>query len=179
MSIDYRCRMSRRLVIVSVVVALSLAALVGLPRHLRINWTASLPRGLYAVTGSSIGRSRLVAVCPPSAVSREAIARGYLLPGSCPAGSQPLLKLVAGVAGDQVATGPDGVRINGALLEASAPRLADSHGRPMASTAFRGTLPARQVWLHAPNPRSWDSRYFGPLPDEAVVSTLTPLWTLP
>ncbi len=171
--------MSIRLIVVVIAIALAFLCLVVLPQYLRINWTSSLPRGLYAVTKAAIVRAQLVAVCPPPAVARRAVSRGYLLAGSCPTGNQPLLKLVAGVAGDQVAIEADGVHINGALLEASVPRAVDSQGRPMAATRFRGTVPPRHVWLHAPSLRSWDSRYFGPLPAKSVVSSLTPLWTLP
>jgi type IV secretory pathway protease TraF len=41
----------------------------------------------------------------------------------------------------------------------------------------RYVIPPGEVWLVSTfSPRSWDSRYFGPVPASAIVSALTPLW---
>ena len=73
--------------------------------------------------------------------------------------------------------GPEGLTSGGVLLPSSAPRLLDSAGLPLPHAAF-GTyrLPPGSVWLYAPEPRSFDSRYFGPLPAKDLLYRLAPLW---
>ena len=50
---------------------------------------------------------------------------------------------------------------------------------------FRPRIPAgrysvapNKVWLYGPNPRSWDSRYYGAQPVAGVLGTATPVLTL-
>ncbi|HYN19426.1 MAG TPA: S26 family signal peptidase, partial [Thermoanaerobaculia bacterium] len=81
--------------------------------------------------------------------------------------------------GDSISLEPAGVSINGQLLRGSAPLLRDRRGRTLFPTTFRGRLQPSQIWVHAPHPRSWDSRYHGPLPSSAIVSTLKPLLVFP
>lgn len=148
------------------------------PAFLRINFTRSLPVGLYALASDRPIRGSLVEVCPPAALARQALARRFLSPGRCPAGTEPLLKILAGEAGDQVAVDSAGVLINGLLLDGSAPLALDRFGRPLLPTSFHGRIPAGYVWLQATHPRSWDSRYFGPVPRRSITAVLRPLLTV-
>jgi conjugative transfer signal peptidase TraF len=159
---------------------LAALALFVLPRHLLVNWTPSLPVGLYAVNYSPLpAKGALVTACPPGPLAAEALARRYLTRGSCPAGTMPMLKSVVAVPGDRVAVELDGVWINGKLLAHSSPFKEDRAGRPLSATRFRGRIPEGSVWLYGNHPRSWDSRYFGPLPTTSITHTLDELLVLP
>ena len=79
-------------------------------------------------------------------------------------------------------TGPvsdEGVRVNGALLPASAPRAVDGAGR--ALPRFRSepyTLGATEVLLMSDASRTaFDARYFGPLPRAQIRAVLAPVLT--
>jgi conjugative transfer signal peptidase TraF len=145
---------------------------------LRINTSASLPLGLYRLSDRPPVRSSLVLACPPPAASRLARTRGYLPAGACPGGVQPLGKMVLAMAGDTVEVSARGLVVDGLAIPASRPSAADSAGRPLRSLplgVYR--LSSGELWLYAPHPRSFDSRYFGPLPSTRLLGTLEPLWT--
>ena len=105
--------------------------------------------------------------------------RHYLGAGSCPDGSEPVVKVLAAVAGDRVEVTADAVLVNGVRLPHSRPLDRDRGGRellPFAAGEHR--LEPGEVWLYSPyEERSWDSRYFGPVPRRAVLSVYRPLWT--
>lgn len=163
-------------------VALVAAAGAAAAAGVRVNWTPSLPVGLYAKRdveqGSQIRRGAVVEACLPSGAATFALKRGYVGPGPCPSGTMPLLKPAAALPGDTVEIAEDGVRVNGALVVG--PGLQeDSDGRPLpplvpgAYAVVPGT-----VWiLSAHDPRSFDSRYFGPVPLETVRASARPLLT--
>jgi len=145
---------------------------------LRLNFTASMPLGIYRidhVAPSAIQRGMLVAVCAPVGAAEQGRRRGYLATGTCSGDSEPLLKTVAAIAGDTVTIASDGVSVNGHLLHSSKPLAADSSGRPIASW-LRGhyRISNGSIWLYADNERSWDSRYWGPAPIRNVVGAATP-----
>jgi len=145
---------------------------------LRLNFTASMPLGIYRidhVAPSAMQRGMFVAVCAPVGAAEQGRRRGYLATGTCSGDSEPLLKTVAAIAGDTVTIAADGVSVNGHLLHNSKPLAADSSGRPIASW-LRGhyRISNGSIWLYADNERSWDSRYWGPAPIRNVVGAATP-----
>lgn len=153
-----------------------------LPRlaGLRINSTTSMPRGVYRSIGGAVKPGSIVAVCLPSAISRFGMERGYLGAGSCPDGVEPVVKVVAAVAGDVVEVSGQGVAVNGSPLPNSRPLERDRGGRELLaySTAPRRLEPG-ELWLFSPyEERSWDSRYFGPVPSECVTDVVVPLVTI-
>jgi conjugative transfer signal peptidase TraF len=150
---------------------------------IRVNDTASMPRGLWQVgAGDEPLRSgEIVTVClPDTAPIREAAARGYLPAGSCPDGYEPLVKPVAAVAGDRVTVTPRGIAVDGRPVPHTAQLVRDSSGRPLRPVA-PGVYPVipGQVWLlSGHDPRSFDSRYFGPIPTANVHGVARPLCVL-
>jgi conjugative transfer signal peptidase TraF len=119
----------------------------------------------------------LVTLCLPPAASALYRDHARAPTGSCPDRLPPFLKAIAATGGDRVTFGPEGLRAAGELLPASAPRLLDSAGRPLPHAPY-GTyrLSPGTVWLYAPQPHSFDSRYFGPLPAAVVLYPVMPLW---
>jgi conjugative transfer signal peptidase TraF len=160
---------------------LAMVAIVARATGLRLNTTASMPRGLYREVRGLPIRGALVAVCLPESIARLGLERFYLGPGSCAGGAEPVLKQVAAIGGDLVEVTPSGVLIDGTLLDHSRPREGDRAGRalePFAPAQHR--LSWNEIWLHSPfEERSWDSRYYGPIPVESVLAVVEPVWTVP
>jgi conjugative transfer signal peptidase TraF len=147
---------------------------------LRINITGSMPRGIYHLHASMrpLSRGETVAICPPLRVASLGRERGYLGPGTCPESVEPLLKIVVATEGDTVVTSPVGISVNGKLLPEGQPLQIDAVGRSLvcwSTPIYR--MPSGRIWLYAPSERSWDSRYWGPVPDEDVVGIADPLIT--
>jgi conjugative transfer signal peptidase TraF len=145
---------------------------------LRINTSASLPLGLYRLTDRPPVRSSLVLVCPPQAAAHLARTRSYLPAGACPGGVQPLGKMVLATAGDTVEVSARGLAVDGQAIPASRPSAADSAGRPLRAFPLGVYhLSSGELWLYAPHPRSFDSRYFGAVSSSRLLGALQPLWT--
>lgn len=147
----------------------------------RINWTGSAPMGLYAIAVETpITRTDLVVVCLQGAVAGRGRARGYLAAGSCPNGVSPILKQVVATAGDEVELRSDGLAINGQVIDRSHRLVEDSLGRPLEALPLgRSVVREGEIWvLGVYRARSWDSRYFGPIPVSSVVGVARPILTL-
>src|ERR1700678_2314582 len=122
-------------------------------------------------------RGMVVAVCAPDKAADLGRRRGYLSTAPCPRDTEPLLKIVAGVPGDDVDVSGLGVAINGCALTNSAPLAFDQSDRRMlAWPSERYRLRPNQLWLFADNPRSWDSRYWGPARVPDVLAKAKPLF---
>ena len=72
---------------------------------------------------------------------------------------------------------PEGILVNGSYLQGPAPGV-DSHGRPLETLPPGDyALSPDELWLYSASPRSWDSRFYGPVRVENVLETVQPLWT--
>lgn len=163
----------------AVLLGIALAGAEGL----RVNTTASMPRGIWrvAAAGTRIARGDIVSVClPDSPAVREAGLRGYIPTGVCPAGHEPLIKPIAAIAGDVVTVRPRDIAVNGEAIAGSAPLYGDSAGRPlhpMPTGVYR--VPSGAVWLlSGHDPRSFDSRYFGAVPAANIQGVARPVWVV-
>jgi len=148
--------------------------------HLRITLTDSAAEaGVYRVVEVPAGRGALVAACLPAAIARTGLTRGYLREGDCPAGAEPVAKVIGALPGDELQIEPGFVAVNGVKFQNSQTALHDSAGRPLAhvlSGARR--VGAGEVWLFGfNNRRSWDARYFGPIPAANLRGVLRPVMT--
>ena len=148
---------------------------------LRIGLTDSAcPPGIYRMVNRAPSRGDLVLACLPDAIAQLGIARGYLLRGrGCGDGIEPVGKRLSALPGDSVEVVPDYIAVNGQRLEHSATLSRDSSGRSVKHVAWgRYTVPTNQVWLFGTkDARSWDSRYFGPVPASSVRAALEPVLT--
>jgi conjugative transfer signal peptidase TraF len=156
--------------------ALTLAAL----QLYSVNTSPSLPLGLYRVVPAARPRiGDLVLVCLPPDVAAPARARGYLTRGRCASGVEPLGKRIGAAAGDTVLVTSAGLVINGRSIPSTIPLRVDSHGRALPQLAgYRRGLRAGELWLVASgHPRSFDSRYFGPVSIHTVIAVMRPMWT--
>lgn len=144
---------------------------------LRINTSPSLPVGLYMTTSDPT--ANLIEFCPGSPFGALALQRGYRSAGSCKDGGAPLLKPVIATAGDLVDVSAMGLAVNGRAVPNTAPMTVDIKHRSLpAWPSGRYVVPSTEVWVASSfNPRSFDSRYFGPVSVTAIHEHLRPLMT--
>lgn len=162
-------------------VAVAVPAALGRLFKLRITLTdSSAPAGVYRMAAAAPARrGALVAACLPAAIARTGLRRGYLQPGDCPGGAEPVAKVVGALPGDTIDIEPGWVAVNGKRFADSRTAARDSAARalPHAAWGARRVAPG-QVWLFGFNdPRSWDARYFGAVPLAGVRGALRPVLT--
>jgi conjugative transfer signal peptidase TraF len=149
--------------------------------HLRFNVTSSMAVGIYRLVPlpkNGVRRGMLVAACAPPDAAELGRRRGYLASGPCASGTEPLLKVVVAAAGDEIGLSGAGVAVNGCLLPNSRPLSHDAAGRRLSSWPYKQfPLAQRQLWLYADNVRSWDSRYWGPVPVADIFAKVVPVLT--
>lgn len=173
-------RRSRRLALALIVSMLGLSLWLVLHGSAGVffNVTTSLPSGVYHLRDATPAVGRLVMACLEEEASALSLARSYIGRGDCPYGTAPVAKVVAAVGGDTVRVSRAGVTVRGRLLANSAPREVDSQGHPLPDVRGTYLLALGDVWLYSGyNPKSFDSRYYGPLPDSLLLGEAAPLWT--
>ena len=175
--LSVRAREIRRAAMVGfgvVVATFQLSGTLGL----RINTSPSLPMGLYIATADA--GANMVEFCPVEPFATLAIVRGYRDPGNCGDGAAPLLKPVVAKSGDVVELSAGGIAVNGALLPNTAPLTQDTRGRKVdAWPSGRYIVAAGTIWVASTyHPRSFDSRYFGPVPVTAIRNRVKAFLTL-
>jgi len=143
------------------------------------NTDSAAPAGVYRVVGHQVARGDLVAACLPIAAAQEGLARSYLRTGGCANDAEPVDKIAGALPGDTVEIEPGSVSINGKRIAHSATASHDSGGRSLSHVAWgRREVGANEIWLFGFNDRrSWDSRYFGPIPLANVRGKLAPVLT--
>ncbi|QCJ00938.1 conjugative transfer signal peptidase TraF [Agrobacterium larrymoorei] len=144
----------------------------------RLNLTPSEPLGLWRIKALQrpVSIGDLVFLCPPTAaVFDEARRRGYVRRGLCAGGVAPLIKTVAALPGQHVDI-TDHIVIDGRSLPASTVRDRDGEGRPLTPD-LGGVVPPHHLFLHSTFASSYDSRYFGPVPDSGLLGLAQPVIT--
>lgn len=158
--------------------AIAALATVAYMGGFRLNLTPSEPLGLWRIVTlqRQVETGDLVFICPPPTASfEEARRRGYVRRGLCPGGFAPLIKTVAALPGQHIEIGAT-VIIEGRPLPSSIVRASDGEGRPI--TPFKtGIVPLRNMFLHSSFASSYDSRYFGPVPDTGLLGLARPVLT--
>ncbi|SCX34726.1 conjugative transfer signal peptidase TraF [Agrobacterium rosae] len=158
-----------------VIAALAAVAYMG---GFRLNLTPSEPLGLWRIVTLQrpVEAGDLVFICPPpTAAFEEARRRGYVRLGLCPHGFAPLIKTVVALPGQHVEIGGN-VIVDNRPLPSSNVQRSDSEGRPI--TPFdTGIVPLRNLFLHSSFASSYDSRYFGPVPDTGLLGLARPVLT--
>jgi conjugative transfer signal peptidase TraF len=172
----------------SLLIGAALMVFWGQQFGLRIMLTDSAaPVGIYRVeplpspeSGRDLRRGELVEACLPDAIAQRGLERGYLQPGGCPGGAEPVAKRVGALSGDIVIISAGYVAVNGNHLSSLSETLPiDSRGRLLEHVTWGARqVSPNTVWLFGfNNPRSWDSRYFGPVLQTDIRGVLTPVVT--
>ena len=143
---------------------------------LAFNVTDSMPIGFYHVEHAAlpVTKGTIAQVCLPAAIESMGLRNGYLGRGTCPAHATPVLKILAATGGDRVTLEDKRILVNGHVLPGSETAVNDTHHRPLEHVP-RGSfvLAKDQIWLWTPNPKSWDSRYYGPANQDDVIGKAT------
>lgn len=169
-------RIARVLVILVVPVALFGIGWLG---GFRINLTPSHPLGLWRIVplNRDVTAGDLVFVCPPRTPAFQlARERGYVHPGLCAGWMSPLIKTILALPGQHVEIG-NSVAIDGEPIAHSAIRWTDAEGRALAAHPG-GIVPAGHLYLHSDFAGSYDSRYFGPIPDAGLLGLARQVLTI-
>jgi conjugative transfer signal peptidase TraF len=148
----------------TLVLGLTVLLCVGSTRWIRLNVSPSVPLGLY----------RLVRLAPP-------LARGTLVLFPVPAVMRPwwgtwwipFLKPVAAIAGDEVCVHDKTLWIAGLSYGLV---YDDAEGQVLPHVKGCQAVPEGTVFVASREPKSIDSRYYGPLPLSALSAVATPLW---
>jgi conjugative transfer signal peptidase TraF len=165
------------------VIGLFLALFVVFDRYnIVVNTTDSYPVGLYQkkVINRDIQRGDMVMFClPKSEYTQLILDRGYLSKGFCDSRLTSLLKRVYAVTGDYVNASSKGLSVNHAqVIKNSIPLTYDIKGRALPLMES-GIIPAdHYVVFSEHNPRSFDSRYFGPIHKNTIHYFAKPLWIM-
>ena len=134
------------------------------------NTTDSLPHGFYVVVPREYRYGDLVVFRVPDDV-RSLVRERQWLPDD-----GFLMKRVAALPGDRVCTAGGRFVIDesdyGLVLDK------DSMGRPMPRFDFCGILEEGVVVALAGSGKSFDSRYYGPLPLDAIIGVAFPVLLL-
>jgi conjugative transfer signal peptidase TraF len=148
-----------------------------IPSPLNLAWGYPAPGDM--ATSAAPQRGDLVVVCLPPPIAQWGRARGYLAGGSCSSGIEPVVKQLGAIPGDTLAIYQSFVVVNGVRYPHSQTAPADSHERPLPHVAWgERQVASGEVWLFGfNNRRSWDGRYFGPVPSADVAGVLMPLVT--
>lgn len=146
----------------------------------RVNTSPSIPLGIYRTTTTPLSVGSYVLLCPEE---REpfitAKKRGYIDAGYCPGGLGYMFKRVAALPNDIITTTANGMYINGKLYPDSKPFHHDALNRMLPIWHANQTrLKAGEVVLMTQGDKnSFDARYFGPLPQQQIVSVVRPVLT--
>ncbi|MFC3321382.1 S26 family signal peptidase [Mesorhizobium cantuariense] len=135
------------------------------------NASASVPIGLYRVEpGHGIGVGDLAVVMPAEPLAGFLAERQYLPRGV------PLLKHILALGGETVCRQGTAIIAHGKTYGYARER--DSRARPLPVWKGCRVLVDGEVFLmNWDVADSFDSRYFGPLPDTAIVGLAVPVWT--
>lgn len=138
-----------------------------------INETPSEPMGFYHLVPhpeSDYRRGMYVVFSVPAELREVVYGRHWMRSGS------PFLKELLGLAGDRVCVVADRLEVNERRI---GPVLSvDSAGRPLPQ--HRGCFVVRKGDFFVASQhfeRSFDGRYFGPLPMSLLLGEARPLWT--
>jgi conjugative transfer signal peptidase TraF len=161
----------RRLIPLLAGAALLGAGKLALSGHLLINFTPSIPRGVYWISpGVRPQRGDLVAFPLPESVRELLYERQYV-----PRSIRLLAKPVAALGGDHVCVRDHELVVNGHV--AGKVLTVDRDGKPMPQYSGCGVLPPSELFVSTEHDNSFDSRYFGAIELPVVRGTLSALLT--
>ena len=152
-------------------IGVAIAAAVPTPLKLIWNASASTPIGLYTIgPAERLEVTDLVAVAAPEPLATVLAERGYL------PRSVPLMKRVAGLAGQRVCRAGRTISVDGVDVGEALER--DRSGRALPTWQGCRVIAADKIFLMNAQVRdSLDGRYFGPVATQTIIGRATPLYT--
>ena len=152
-------------------IGVAIAAFLPVPLKLVWNASASAPLGLYAIDSDDLPQpTDLLAVDAPEPLATFLAERGYLPRGV------PLMKRVAGVAGQRVCRTGRTISVDGIDMAEALDH--DRLGRVLPSWQGCRVIAVGEIFLMNVQVRdSLDGRYFGPVSTDTIIGRATPLYT--
>ncbi len=141
----------------------------------RVNFTDSMPHGLYQVVPGKPAKGDLVtfSLSENNPYFKISLERKYLGQHQ----NAPLLKVLAGTAGDDIKISSLGVSVNDMLLPRSKQQIADCYGRNLPTLLHSTIIPsAKGLTMSTYTESSFDGRYFG-LVDIDIMQRVIPVFT--
>lgn len=145
-------------------------------------YSGSVPIGFYQIINNDkpIQAGDIISFCLSDTIAKFGISHGYLSHGSCVSGSEPLIKEVVAIPGDQVIVSRDHIKVihNNTIRTYFSPTdIKDKHHLSVKRFIKSGSYVATGYWVYGfGNPTySWDSRYYGEMVDANVTHRLLPL----
>lgn len=141
------------------------------PKKFIWNASASVPVGLYVVrSGGPLAVPDLVAVTAPEPIGSYLARSGYL------PSDMPLLKRVLGAPGQTVCRVGRTIIVDG--IEMGQALVRDRKGRPLPAWHGCRRIENGEIFLmNWEVEDSLDGRYFGAIPQGAIIGHAVPLWT--
>jgi conjugative transfer signal peptidase TraF len=144
--------------------------------QLHINYTDSIPVGLYRETHAP--NAGYIGFClTPDVLGRAHLAGLMIDPGDCPGNVQPVLKpLYVATPEHPLRLDEHGFVLDGNTLFNTAPKAYSQTGVALQHYPF-GVFTGGVWAISTFNPDSFDSRYFGPLDPASIRFRAKPFWT--
>lgn len=147
-----------------------------------INISPSIPLGLYRIEKLDKGSIKIlqhgdiVALCLMPKVEEQGLQRRYILPGLKCRKSNPLIKTIFAVPGDNISLAMEKITLNGKNFPFRTLKY-DSQNRSLdiyPRGAYKHTSNYWVIGSHVAN--SWDSRYWGPIEPQQILFRLSPIF---
>jgi conjugative transfer signal peptidase TraF len=133
-----------------------------------------MPEEIYRKDNGKIHRGDIVAFCLVEPYKTIGLKQRYVEKGTACHGTDPLIKQVIAIPGDEVRLTDSSTAVN-TIIYPYQTRYTDSNNRKLAVYP-RGTYHAQGYWLIGTHsPHSWDSRYFGEVSASQILYKLKPL----
>lgn len=142
-----------------------------------INITPSMKEGVYTKAKGKIETGDVVSFCLNNPYQQLGLERHYLESGHKCNGTDPLIKQVIAIPGDDVVLTDDAIEVDGVRYFYKTSHE-DSFRRSLAVYPRGNYLNTSGYWLigtHAMN--SWDSRYWGPISKDQILEKVRPVLT--
>jgi conjugative transfer signal peptidase TraF len=131
----------------------------------------SMPRGIYRKVSDPPERGDMVLILLPYKWSQLGLSRNYVRPNFDGSRERPTLKYYIAGERDTVAISPDGIEVNGKLLEFSTQMENDTDGREMPRLDLKAQILKKGQFLVLSHrlKNGYDSRYYGILDSENLM----------
>ena len=154
--------------VIGIAAAMAVVSFVKLPRHFIWNVTDSAPRGLYLVKDDPLQKGGWAVVSSDAPDVIWIADHGFLKPG------WPIIKQVAGIAGDEICRTGEEVLLNGE--EIAIALLHDNSGDPLPGWSGCHRLEHDEFFLINDHPHSLDGRYFGVVHKRDLLGSAALIW---
>ncbi|HEC8324738.1 TPA: S26 family signal peptidase [Providencia rettgeri] len=85
------------------------------------------------------------------------------------------IKVVDGITGDAISVDAEETTVNQSMVGEGL-ALAKESGHPISELTRKGVIPEGRIWLMGRTKLSFDSRYWGSIPESQIIGRAYPIW---